>query len=144
MPHWGQAHHTWFFVQRSSKFLTNSSSSIISKANKTSIISSMVSYNTYITNENIYLNANFLVLLLSTTETSVTEGPNYPLVKRLQHWRAIVAREKGCFVSSDFYKWMPFCSAELHKSSPRQCISQFIWISKSFDIDGIICRSPGQ
>jgi hypothetical protein len=29
------------------------------------------------------------------------QGPNYALAKRLQHWRAIVARSKGCTVSSN-------------------------------------------
>lgn len=29
------------------------------------------------------------------------QGPNYILAKRLQHWRAIVSREKGCVVSSN-------------------------------------------
>lgn len=29
------------------------------------------------------------------------QGPNYILAKRLQHWRAIVAREAGCLVSSN-------------------------------------------
>ena len=32
---------------------------------------------------------------------SVAQGPNYALAKRMQHWRAIVARSKGCIVSSD-------------------------------------------
>jgi len=32
---------------------------------------------------------------------SVAQGPNYALAKRLQHWRAIVARSKGCIVSSN-------------------------------------------
>ena len=32
---------------------------------------------------------------------SVAQGPNYALAKRLQHWRAIVARSKGCVVSSN-------------------------------------------
>jgi len=32
---------------------------------------------------------------------SVAQGPNYILAKRLQHWRAIVARSKGCVVSSN-------------------------------------------
>eukprot|EP00566_Odontella_aurita_P004693 CAMPEP_0113556302 /NCGR_PEP_ID=MMETSP0015_2-20120614/17185_1 /TAXON_ID=2838 /ORGANISM="Odontella" /LENGTH=761 /DNA_ID=CAMNT_0000457651 /DNA_START=72 /DNA_END=2357 /DNA_ORIENTATION=- /assembly_acc=CAM_ASM_000160 len=32
---------------------------------------------------------------------SVAQGPNYILAKRLQHWRAIVARSKGCHVSSN-------------------------------------------
>jgi len=30
----------------------------------------------------------------------VAQGPNYALAKRLQHWRAIVARASGCLVSS--------------------------------------------
>lgn len=30
----------------------------------------------------------------------IPQGPNYILAKRLQHWRAIVSREKGCLVSS--------------------------------------------
>jgi hypothetical protein len=30
----------------------------------------------------------------------VAQGPNYALAKRLQHWRAIVARARGCAVSS--------------------------------------------
>eukprot|EP00439_Symbiodinium_sp_Y106_P022823 s330_g2.t2 len=29
------------------------------------------------------------------------QGPNYCLAKRLQHWRAITARKKGCIVSSN-------------------------------------------
>merc|ERR1711959_565426 len=29
------------------------------------------------------------------------QGPNYILAKRLQHWRAIVSRDKGCIVSSN-------------------------------------------
>jgi hypothetical protein len=29
------------------------------------------------------------------------QGPNYILAKRLQHWRAIVSRDKGCTVSSN-------------------------------------------
>lgn len=32
---------------------------------------------------------------------SVAQGPNYALAKRMQHWRAIIAREKGCIVSSN-------------------------------------------
>ena len=33
---------------------------------------------------------------------SVAQGPNYALAKRIQHWRAIVARERhGCTVSSN-------------------------------------------
>eukprot|EP00934_Nitzschia_sp_Nitz4_P003826 Nitzschia sp. Nitz4//scaffold3_size479765//106428//108874//NITZ4_000043-RA/size479765-processed-gene-0.61-mRNA-1//1//CDS//3329550587//3816//frame0 len=32
---------------------------------------------------------------------SVAQGPNYILAKRLQHWRAVVARSKGCIVSSN-------------------------------------------
>eukprot|EP00005_Dracoamoeba_jomungandri_P005462 CAMPEP_0174260338 /NCGR_PEP_ID=MMETSP0439-20130205/9637_1 /TAXON_ID=0 /ORGANISM="Stereomyxa ramosa, Strain Chinc5" /LENGTH=529 /DNA_ID=CAMNT_0015344559 /DNA_START=19 /DNA_END=1608 /DNA_ORIENTATION=+ len=32
---------------------------------------------------------------------SVAQGPNYALAKRLQHWRAILARESGCVVSSN-------------------------------------------
>ena len=32
---------------------------------------------------------------------SVAQGPNYALAKRMQHWRAIVARSKGCIVSSN-------------------------------------------
>mmetsp|Transcript_4383 Transcript_4383/g.5776 ORF Transcript_4383/g.5776 Transcript_4383/m.5776 type:complete len:187 (-) Transcript_4383:339-899(-) len=32
---------------------------------------------------------------------SVAQGPNYALAKRMQHWRAIVARSEGCFVSSN-------------------------------------------
>jgi hypothetical protein len=32
---------------------------------------------------------------------SVAQGPNYALAKRMQHWRAIVARSKGCTVSSN-------------------------------------------
>jgi len=32
---------------------------------------------------------------------SVAQGPNYALAKRLQHWRAIVARSKGSIVSSN-------------------------------------------
>jgi len=30
----------------------------------------------------------------------VAQGPNYALAKRMQHWRAIVARASGCIVSS--------------------------------------------
>eukprot|EP01114_Cavostelium_apophysatum_P017977 TRINITY_DN545_c0_g1_i1.p1 TRINITY_DN545_c0_g1~~TRINITY_DN545_c0_g1_i1.p1 ORF type:complete len:531 (+),score=139.84 TRINITY_DN545_c0_g1_i1:67-1659(+) len=30
----------------------------------------------------------------------VQQGPNYALAKRMQHWRAMVARSKGCLVSS--------------------------------------------
>lgn len=32
---------------------------------------------------------------------SVAQGPNYILAKRMQHWRAVVARNKGCLVSSN-------------------------------------------
>lgn len=32
---------------------------------------------------------------------SVAQGPNYALAKRMQHWRAIIARSKGCTVSSN-------------------------------------------
>ena len=32
---------------------------------------------------------------------SVAQGPNYALAKRLQHWRAITARNLGCTVSSN-------------------------------------------
>jgi hypothetical protein len=32
---------------------------------------------------------------------SVAQGPNYILAKRMQHWRAIIARSKGCYVSSN-------------------------------------------
>lgn len=31
----------------------------------------------------------------------VAQGPNYALAKRLQHWRAMVARDIGCIVSSN-------------------------------------------
>jgi hypothetical protein len=31
---------------------------------------------------------------------AVAQGPNYALAKRMQHWRAIVARASGCSVSS--------------------------------------------
>jgi len=30
----------------------------------------------------------------------VQQGPNYALAKRMQHWRAIIARSKGCLVST--------------------------------------------
>ncbi|CAJ1894212.1 unnamed protein product [Cylindrotheca closterium] len=32
---------------------------------------------------------------------SVAQGPNYILAKRMQHWRAIIARSKGCIVSTN-------------------------------------------
>ncbi|GMI41891.1 hypothetical protein TeGR_g11210, partial [Tetraparma gracilis] len=32
---------------------------------------------------------------------AVAQGPNYAIAKRLQHWRAIVARDAGCTVSSN-------------------------------------------
>mmetsp|Transcript_16015 Transcript_16015/g.33486 ORF Transcript_16015/g.33486 Transcript_16015/m.33486 type:complete len:794 (+) Transcript_16015:21-2402(+) len=32
---------------------------------------------------------------------SVAQGPNYAMAKRMQHWRAIIARSKGCTVSSN-------------------------------------------
>ena len=32
---------------------------------------------------------------------AVAQGPNYAIAKRLQHWRAIVAREQGSIVSSN-------------------------------------------
>ena len=32
---------------------------------------------------------------------SVAQGPNYALAKRMQHWRAIIARSQGCVVSSN-------------------------------------------
>lgn len=32
---------------------------------------------------------------------SVAQGPNYALAKRMQHWRAVVARSKGSIVSSN-------------------------------------------
>jgi hypothetical protein len=32
---------------------------------------------------------------------SVAQGPNYILAKRMQHWRAIIARSKGCIVASN-------------------------------------------
>lgn len=32
---------------------------------------------------------------------SVAQGPNYILAKRMQHWRAVLARSKGCIVSSN-------------------------------------------
>ena len=31
----------------------------------------------------------------------INQGPNYALAKRMQHWRAIIARSKGCIVSSN-------------------------------------------
>lgn len=31
----------------------------------------------------------------------VNQGPNYALAKRMQHWRAVIARSKGCIVSSN-------------------------------------------
>merc|ERR1712127_1064550 len=31
----------------------------------------------------------------------VNQGPNYILAKRMQHWRAVIARSKGCIVSSN-------------------------------------------
>lgn len=38
---------------------------------------------------------------LCCTGISVAQGPNYALAKRMQHWRAIIARSKGCIVSSN-------------------------------------------
>mmetsp|Transcript_25612 Transcript_25612/g.60364 ORF Transcript_25612/g.60364 Transcript_25612/m.60364 type:complete len:760 (+) Transcript_25612:121-2400(+) len=32
---------------------------------------------------------------------SVAQGPNYILAKRMQHWRAVIARSRGCIVSSN-------------------------------------------
>eukprot|EP00565_Helicotheca_tamesis_P005700 CAMPEP_0185725514 /NCGR_PEP_ID=MMETSP1171-20130828/1749_1 /TAXON_ID=374046 /ORGANISM="Helicotheca tamensis, Strain CCMP826" /LENGTH=756 /DNA_ID=CAMNT_0028393659 /DNA_START=70 /DNA_END=2340 /DNA_ORIENTATION=+ len=32
---------------------------------------------------------------------SVAQGPNYALAKRMQHWRAVIARSEGCIVSSN-------------------------------------------
>ena len=32
---------------------------------------------------------------------SVAQGPNYALAKRMQHWRAVIARSKGSIVSSN-------------------------------------------
>jgi len=32
---------------------------------------------------------------------SVAQGPNYAIAKRMQHWRAVIARSKGCTVSSN-------------------------------------------
>merc|ERR1712154_245474 len=32
---------------------------------------------------------------------SVAQGPNYALAKRMQHWRAVIARSRGCIVSSN-------------------------------------------
>jgi len=32
---------------------------------------------------------------------SVAQGPNYALAKRMQHWRAVIARSKGCIVSTN-------------------------------------------
>ena len=32
---------------------------------------------------------------------SVAQGPNYILAKRMQHWRAVIARSQGCTVSSN-------------------------------------------
>lgn len=32
---------------------------------------------------------------------SVAQGPNYALAKRLQHWRAVIARDQGSIVSSN-------------------------------------------
>ena len=32
----------------------------------------------------------------------VAQGPNYALAKRMQHWRAIVARDAGCIVVKFF------------------------------------------
>ena len=32
---------------------------------------------------------------------TVAQGPNYALAKRMQHWRAVIARSKGCKVSSN-------------------------------------------
>ncbi|KAL7504946.1 hypothetical protein ACHAXN_002466 [Cyclotella atomus] len=32
---------------------------------------------------------------------SVAQGPNYAMAKRMQHWRAVIARSKGCIVSSN-------------------------------------------
>jgi hypothetical protein len=32
---------------------------------------------------------------------SVAQGPNYIIAKRMQHWRAVIARSKGCIVSSN-------------------------------------------
>ena len=31
----------------------------------------------------------------------VAQGPNYALAKRMQHWRAMIARSKGCVISSN-------------------------------------------
>uniref|UniRef100_A0A6T8JQH9 very-long-chain (3R)-3-hydroxyacyl-CoA dehydratase n=1 Tax=Proboscia inermis TaxID=420281 RepID=A0A6T8JQH9_9STRA len=32
---------------------------------------------------------------------SIAQGPNYAMAKRMQHWRAVVARSRGCIVSSN-------------------------------------------
>merc|ERR1719223_1456357 len=32
---------------------------------------------------------------------SIAQGPNYAMAKRMQHWRAIIARSKGSIVSSN-------------------------------------------
>merc|ERR1719512_153862 len=32
---------------------------------------------------------------------SVAQGPNYALAKRMQHWRAVIARHQGSIVSSN-------------------------------------------
>ena len=32
---------------------------------------------------------------------SVAQGPNYALAKRMQHWRAVIARNQGSIVSSN-------------------------------------------
>merc|ERR1712113_803799 len=32
---------------------------------------------------------------------SVAQGPNYAMAKRMQHWRAVIARSIGCIVSSN-------------------------------------------
>lgn len=39
--------------------------------------------------------------LYAINGVSVAQGPNYILAKRMQHWRAIIARSKGCIVSSN-------------------------------------------
>lgn len=49
----------------------------------------------------VCLNDDGVAEYFAVNGLSVAQGPNYCLAKRMQHWRAIVARSRGCIVSSN-------------------------------------------
>jgi len=52
------------------------------------------------------------------------QGPNYALAKRLQHWRAVIARSKGHYVSSNV---APSTATQSVISNPQFAAGYYGW-----------------